>query len=484
MDGAFSRRAFAFAAVLAACVSLLYAADATIWDISSSRRFDPTNKSYDIAGGRVTVDFVTGKGLCPTGLGNIADGRPDVKEILIRYEAPEARDYYLHVTWNPGGSGLEQFEVLANGRSVAKTPAVEAAKAPYKDMDIVFKIPHAKGANDLILRHLSGDGLEIKRLALTTGEADVAPAPSSSGESPTAAEAAGGDSAELPTGTQMRPDLKFPTLASYEKAIREQAVMLDSEHVAFFAPERREKEANVIAPYLVRAYEELYKIVGVHTKCKMVVYHFPDGSESGWGGTSECVIWYGYSNLALETQNEWKRYRIPHVSGYIEEMAHNFVDSTKAQFGWEMIGWHLGVKATAAVAKNSVHTFLVDQDRQKQAATYWRYKSGGFTFPRDIEPNLADRIHAHLLWQCEEKYGPSFWKDFFAEVRKERVRLLNPGSDDADARRNVRYRITIDCFDRLKGLNFKKMLQENHISLAVDVKSLHPTEPGWNRKFE
>jgi len=54
---------------------------------------------------------------------------------------------------------------------------------------------------------------------------------------------------------------------------------------------------------------------------------------------------------------------------------------------------------------------------------------------------------------------------------------------DADDIRNERYQITIDCFERLKGLNFKKMLQKYKISLTTDVKSLHPTESEWNRKF-
>ncbi|HEY4721379.1 MAG TPA: hypothetical protein VII92_06005, partial [Anaerolineae bacterium] len=90
----------------------------------------------------------------------------------------------------------------------------------------------------------------------------------------------------------------------------------------------------------------------------------------------------------------------------------------------------------------------------------------------------------HLLWQCEQRYGPSFWPDFFSEIRKQRQQL-----DDAvhlsggDNIRNQRYRITVECFDRLPNLRFKQMLEQNGISTTVDVKSLHPTEPGWDRRF-
>ena len=132
-----------------------------------------------------------------------------------------------------------------------------------------------------------------------------------------------------PEAQPLKPNLKFPTLASYEAAIDEPAVLLQSNHLWLFAPKSRSHEAGVIFKYLVNAYEELYRIVGAHTKYKLVIYHLPDG----FGGTSECVIEYDFGNLDFNRSTEWQRHRVPHVSGYIEEMAHNFVSGTKAQFG-------------------------------------------------------------------------------------------------------------------------------------------------------
>jgi hypothetical protein len=281
-----------------------------------------------------------------------------------------------------------------------------------------------------------------------------------------------------PAEQPLKPTLKFPTQQSYEAEIKEPAVLLKSDHLWLFAPQRKTTEAKAIFKRLTSAYDELYRIVGVHTKYKIIVYHSP----TGWGGTSECVIDYDYSNLDFDKSDEWRRYKIPHVSGYIEEMAHNFVSTTHSQFGWEMVGWNLGVKVTQRVAPNPIFARSVQATRDEQAQTFARYKANNFVFPADLQPNLCDRIHSHLLYQCEQRDGPNFYADFFTQIRNHQQQLADAekGKDE----RNARYRITVDCFDQLPKLSFKKLLQQNHISTTVDVKSLHPTEPGWNRRFE
>jgi hypothetical protein len=234
----------------------------------------------------------------------------------------------------------------------------------------------------------------------------------------------------------------------------------------------------------VKAYDDLRRITGVDTEYIIVVYNFPSGHSDVRGGTSNCTIWYDDTNLQLDQHEEWKLHEVPHVSGYIEEMAHNFVSATDAQFGWEMIGWSIGATVTAKVAGNPIHTQQIEETRKKQADTFQRYLDLGFTLPADIPSNLVDRIHAHILWQCEQKYGAAFWPDFFAEVKKHHQQLLRTEFlSDSNAARNERYRITINCFDSLQGLQFKKKLQDAGISLADDVKSLHPTDPGWDRKL-
>jgi hypothetical protein len=283
----------------------------------------------------------------------------------------------------------------------------------------------------------------------------------------------------------INPSLKYPDVGSFARAIGQSACLLKSDHIYFFAPESYEEESKIILPYLIKAYDALRDIVGVDTEYILVVYNFPKGHRDGWGGTSNCTLWYDDSNLRLNDQEEWKRHRIPHVCGYIEEMAHNFVSATKAQFGWEATGWSISAKVSALVAANPHYTEFLEQTRTEQAKTFQRYVALGFTFPPDIPSNLVDRIHAHLLWQCEQSYGPEFWKDFFKEVKKQKGALDDAVRlSDGDSIRNERYRITIDCFDRLPGFSFRQTLVQSGISLTVDVKSLHPTDPGWNRKLQ
>ena len=283
---------------------------------------------------------------------------------------------------------------------------------------------------------------------------------------------------------RLKPSLRFKTLVEFERAIGERAILLDSRHVCFFAPMRKLKEAAVVFPCLVRAYDELYEIVGKHTDYKIAVYAFPKATSYGWGGTSNCSIEYDDTNLDLEKQPEWVKYRVPHVSGYIEEMAHSFVHATKAQFGWEMTGWSLAVEVSRTVADNPILKGQIAKTRKLQRETYERYVRNDYRLPRDVPANKCDRIHAWLLRQSAQKYGAGFWKDFFREIRREAQALKDAvEAGDGDSIRNARYRITIACFDRLPRLDFRETLNKNGISLTTDVKSLRPEDPQWNRRL-
>src|SRR5256714_15487984 len=161
------------------------------------------------------------------------------------------------------------------------------------------------------------------------------------------------------------PDAPYTTAEAFSRAIGTPAVMLDSTNVSILAPKARQQAAAIVLPYLVRAYDELHKIVGVHTKYKIIVYAYPKGTPGVRGGTSGCVIKYTDENLDLANQPEWKRYHVPHVSGYIEEMAHNFVHAAGAEFGWEMIGWTISTKVCQKVAPNPIHKQSLAETQQE-----------------------------------------------------------------------------------------------------------------------
>lgn len=283
---------------------------------------------------------------------------------------------------------------------------------------------------------------------------------------------------------QLKPSLTFKTLGEYEGECGEAGVVLDGEFVVMFAPKVKEREAKIVFRFLVKAYDELYRIVGRHTEYKIVVYHFPQGNKHGWGGTSNCEIGYSYKALDLDSQKEWRKHKVPHVSGYIEEMAHSFVHAAKVQFGWEMVGWSIGVQVTRKVASNPLFLRQVRGTRKLQKKTYDRYVKNGYMLPEDVPANKCDRIHAYLLGRCERKYGRNFWRDAFGEIGKEFANLRDAVKlGDGDKIRNKRYQIIVACFDRLEGLDFRTMLEKAHVSLTADVKALHPEEAGWDRRL-
>lgn len=429
-----------------------------IWDVGDQGRFDNTNKRVSMDGNRVVVSLDDEDSLCPRELGGEGPGRKRITEILFRYNARSAQGCWLHIAWLPGESGKEQFEVLFNNKLIGKSKLVDAVETHGRRNWECFNLEQQAGANEISVRHVSGDGLQFDCLVLAA-------------------------SAERPV--PVRPFPKTPTLKAYEKEIGEEAVVLDDRYVRICAPKRWEKEAGIILQYLAKAYDELYRIAGLHTEYKIIVYHFPKLHPYCAGGTSKCTIRYSYENLDLESRVEWQQHRVPHVAGYIEEMAHNFVASSMAVFGWEMVGWSICQEACAKVAANPIHTKRILRSREVQKETYQRYVEGGFTVPKDIPSNLSDRIHAHILWEFRREYGPLFWHDFFAAVREREddlraAKCIRPDTEARDAR----YRITVDCFDSVTAGEFRKMLNKSRISLTHEVTPIDARDPGWNRKFE
>ncbi len=86
--------------------------------------------------------------------------------------------------------------------------------------------------------------------------------------------------------------------------------------------------------------------------------------------------------------------------------------------------------------------------------------------------------------KCERQSAPKLWHDFFSEVRKQQAAFSAPEAQGESRGLDARYRLTVECFDRLPGLNFKKLLEWSGISTTVAIQSLKPTQPGWNRKLQ
>ena len=294
------------------------------------------------------------------------------------------------------------------------------------------------------------------------------------------------------------PDALITTAEAFSEAIKKPAVVLDSPNIRILAPKPLTNAAAIVLPYLERAYDQLYKIVGVHTKYKILIYAWPKGTPGVRGGTSGCVIKYTDENLYLVNQSEWTKYRVPHVSGYIEEMAHNFVHATGAEFGWEMVGWSISAKVCQKVAPNPIYLQSLADTQRAQDETWQAYMKNGQKLVAELGEGVAsrarrrrspgdqaDRIHACLLRKAERDYGTNFWYDFFSEVRKQQAAFAAPeAKGDSGPALDLRYRLTVECLNRLPGLDFKQRLEQSGVSTTVAIQSLKPTQPAWNRKLQ
>lgn len=141
-----------------------------LWNINDSGFFDNTNNSYEIKNGHVTVDLRNDVVLCPTGLGHLVSGRDSVKEISFLFSNSTDNDYWLHICWDPGGSGKEQFDVSCNSTEIGKSNLADTEEKPNQSIIEKFKVNLNQGENNIAIRHLSGDGLRFKYIFLSESD--------------------------------------------------------------------------------------------------------------------------------------------------------------------------------------------------------------------------------------------------------------------------------------------------------------------------
>ena len=88
-------------------------------------------------------------------------------------------------------------------------------------------------------------------------------------------------------------------------------------------------------------------------------------------------------------------------------MAHNFVSGTKAQFGWEMIGWSLGVKVTQKVANKPVFQRQVQDTRKTRRRPSRSYRALRLHLPaRHRAQPLRPHPRTPALASASSAYGP------------------------------------------------------------------------------
>jgi len=266
------------------------------------------------------------------------------------------------------------------------------------------------------------------------------------------------------------------SLEAYEDAIKEQGVLIESEHIAYFAPKSGEAYARLVVPILEKAYQELEKWhAGVGTRYRIAVEHYPPGHERAKGGVSNHTLLYGFGNIGLWEDAEK---RVPHVVGYIEEMTHTF-DRNCGVGAWLYEG--LGnYTANAITPKVAPCKQLDDFSRgvSKVDAETFDYYVKHFKLPPDVPQRLFDRIYRHLFRQLEPAAGNELLPRFYQELKKVGqdipavMKMLDAQYDEQAA-------VVAGIFSRITGRDAVAMFKAAHI--RVDEKTLRDVDRAYEK---
>ena len=220
-------------------------------------------------------------------------------------------------------------------------------------------------------------------------------------------------------------------LATYETRVGENGLLLEDDNLQMWVPLRYENHSRIIFDYLETGYGNLSSMFGAHEyPYKFSVEHYPSGSPYFWGGTdARGTIRYGYSNLEDDTP-EWNNYRVPHMIGYYEEMAHSFAyDFGIVDDGWgggfsvgfyETLGLMIGAEVTLRAAYNPYTETLISNNYQlfnETATHYLLHNEGPPGVPSNIWPT---RVFSHIFkTEVVDVYGWNAFADTFSRFQLE-----------------------------------------------------------------
>jgi hypothetical protein len=256
-----------------------------------------------------------------------------------------------------------------------------------------------------------------------------------------------------PTQEQKNQQLSrssITSLKAYEREIGGPGVLVESEHIAFFAPKSGESYARLVVPILEQAYGELKGWhAGVEPRNRFSVEHYPPGHRRNLGGTADCVLFYGFGNIgSMEGESKTS----PHVVGYIEEIAHNF-DFACGVGAWlfEALGNYASHAVTRKVAPcPELESFLKRVERQDSDTSRY-YMSHGFRLPPDVPMKLFDRVYRHLFRQLEPKAGNELLPRFYRRIKETGVPHATSPAEQAF--------FVADVFSKVTGEDVKRLFK-------------------------
>jgi len=437
----------------------------TLFDRDNLFRFDERPDDSR----RVTVDLDARMVRCPFEMGERIRGlgRERINGVRGPHELALVFDnrfaagtYRFHVLWRAAKDEGEGFEVICNGTHAGESggPTPE----PDSWTRSQFRLPVREGRNQVIIRSRSPEVLIVFfDLALTTFEdMDALPRP-------------------------VYPAARVTSVQDFEKVAREPGLILDSKYVRLVTGRSMEILAREFFPYLVKTYDAFYGITGVHTRYKLVLFATPHGCTYSTGGTFPrvSIIPYGYDTIDpnARQQEMWREHGVPRIRGIAEEMGHCFtMGGPGVGFGGEALGVFVCYRVIRIAAPYpGIEDPYAEGGGNRQ--TVADYIANGYRLPDkpNYPPVTSYRIYQVLLDDCEKAYGPDLLKDFFTEVRKTRT----PIKPDSPTDYSKRLQLTVECFDRLPGLNFRERMRKLRLSQRTTWYSLYGKTREWGGKL-
>jgi hypothetical protein len=197
------------------------------------------------------------------------------------------------------------------------------------------------------------------------------------------------------------------SMTEYESRIGETGLLLEDSNIQMWVPKRYEEHSQVVFKYLQDGYTFMMNLFGNHDmSVKFSIEQYPQGSPYIWGGTDAAgTIRYSCDNL-IDNTPEWNLYKVPHVVGYYEEMAHCFIHDLGAPGFYEALGLMIGWETALHAASNPYIQQQVDDGYQTCATTtayYLMHNTGEPGVPENI---YLTRILVHVFKsQVIDAYG-------------------------------------------------------------------------------
>lgn len=370
----------------AACICASSAIAQERWEL---RRHPLYGDAPPAGNGVASVDAWTSDALLPRGLGE------GVEQVQIHFRAKGDARRKLSVVFSGGSQGPDQFEVKLDGKAVAQSSLIDAARKPYMWYCEEFELTLPPGNDHVLeLTRMAGVPTTIELSAIRMDE------PGAVCYQPLCYQSIG-------------------SLAAYEQVLRGRGCLVERPHVSVFAPASRVASATKLADFLEAAYGVMRDLYAGEPVFKFSLEIYPRGHSRAVGGfRGEATI--AYDTEALDRFSQVGLSKVEGIAGFTEEMSHGFKALYNVRGTYEAFGVAVQEDAVRRLVPRAVADAFWLPEHAQWRESYEAYRRAGFRNPdpqKYPEGVMYTRVLNCLLLNLREGYGPRLWPDFFKLVR-------------------------------------------------------------------